>query len=172
MAPTATDFDEFVRDNLDGLVRTACMLVWDVKEAEDVVQECLFKVAGRWSRVRAMDDPLAYTRRVPVRRALRESARRSRRRAELDASTPEFGAEAMGIVGLGARDELFQAMAGLPPRQRAAIVLRYFLDLSEADAARVLDCSPGTVKSNTSKGLTHLRKAFIPDRPATEVCEP
>jgi RNA polymerase sigma-70 factor (sigma-E family) len=172
MAAAAMDFDEFVRENLDGLVRTACMLVWDVKEAEDVVQECLFKVAGKWNRVSSMDYPLAYTRRVLVRRALRESIRRSRRRAELDVSTPDLGADAIGIVGLGARDELFQALAQLPPRQRAVIVLRYFLDLSEADAARVLDCSPGTVKSNTSKGLARLRRAFVQDQPATEVREP
>jgi RNA polymerase sigma-70 factor (sigma-E family) len=171
MTRPQADFDEFVRANLDGLVRTAYMVVWDLKEAEDLVQDCLFKVARRWSRVGVMDEPLAYTRRVLIHLALRQSGRRARRRAELELTATETGAEAAALAGLGTRAELVEAVAQLAPRQRAAIVLRYFLDLSEAETARALGCSTGTVKSNTSKGLAHLREAFIPVPPSTKACE-
>jgi RNA polymerase sigma-70 factor (sigma-E family) len=167
------DFDGFVRANVDGLVRTAHMIVWDLKDAEDLVQDCLFKVARRWSRVGAMDDPLAYTRRVLVHLALRQAGRRARRRAELEATPAQEVADAAAaLVGLETREELLEALSQLPPRQRAAIVLRYFLDLSEAETARALGCSVGTVKSNTSKGLARLRQTFIPTPGHQEVSEP
>jgi RNA polymerase sigma-70 factor (sigma-E family) len=171
MTDMHADFDEFVRANLDGLVRTAYMIAWDLKEAEDLVQDCLFKVARRWGRVGAMDDPLAYTRRVLVHLALRQAGRRARRRAELEVTAVE-GAVVAALTGLETREELLAALSQLPPRQRAAIVLRYFLDLSEAETARALGCSTGTVKSNTSKGLTRLRETFISTAPHSEVYEP
>jgi len=171
MTRAPSDFDEFVRANLDGLVRTASMIVWDLKEAEDLVQDALFKVARRWGRVGLMEDPLAYTRRVLVHLALRQSGRRARRRAELELRATEGGAEQAALVGLGTRAELVEALARLAPRQRAVIVLRYFLDLSEVETARALGCSVGTVKSNAAKGLAHLREAFTAVPPSTEACE-
>lgn len=172
MGRSDADFDGFMRDNLDGLLRTAYLIAWDAKEAEDLVQECLFKVARRWRRVGEMDQPLAYTRRVLIHLALRESGRRARRRAELDVRVAELGAEAAGLAGLETREELLAALAALPPRQRTVIVLRYFLDLTEAETARALGCSTGTVKSNASKALGHLREAFLATSPPPEVCEP
>src|SRR5579863_43923 len=170
MSRTDAAFDSFVRANLDGLLRTAYLISWDAKEAEDLVQECLFKVARRWGRISGMEEPLAYTRRVLIHLALRESGRRARRRAELDVQALELGVEASGLTGLGTREELLDALAALPPRQRAVIVLRYFLDLTEVETAKALGCSTGTVKSNASKALAHLRESFIPN-PPTEVCE-
>jgi RNA polymerase sigma-70 factor (sigma-E family) len=172
MGRVQADFDEFVRANADGLLRTAYLVAWDAKEAEDLVQESLFKVAQRWERGGRMESPLAYTRRVLFHLALRESGRRARRRAELDIDAVERGVEAAGLVGLETREELIEALGALPARQRAAIVLRYFLDLSETETARALGCSIGTVKSNTSKGLAHLREAFTANPPCTEVYEP
>jgi len=172
MARVHPDFDAFVRDNLDGLLRTAYLIAWDAKEAEDLVQDCLFKVARRWGRIGEMEQPLAYTRRVLIHLALRQSGRRARRRAELDDRATDVGAEAAGLTGLDTREELLDALAALPPRQRTVIVLRYFLDLTETETARALGCSTGTVKSNSSKALAHLREAFIPTPPPTEVCEP
>jgi RNA polymerase sigma-70 factor (sigma-E family) len=165
-------FDEFVRSNLDGLVWTAYLIAWDLTEAEDLVQDCLFKVAGRWDRVGAMEEPLAYTRRVLVNHAVRQSGRRSRRRAELQAPAPEFGADEPVLAGFAARQELMEAMGLLPPRQRAVIVLRYFLDMSEVDTARALGCSLGTVKSNAAKAISRLREAYITPPPLTEAYEP
>ena len=154
------DFDRFVGDNSDGLLRTAYLMVGDLHEAEDLVQETLFKVASRWPRVSRMDNPVAYARRILVNLALHGSSKRSRNRAELKATPPaETAAQA---AHLDIDDQLFDALAALPPRQRAALVLRYFLDLSEVEVAAALSCSLGTVKSSTSRGLKRLEETLRP----------
>jgi RNA polymerase sigma-70 factor (sigma-E family) len=154
------EFNRFVGENSDGLLRTAYLMVGDLHEAEDLVQETLFKVASRWPRVSRMDKPVAYARRILVNLALHGSSKRSRNRAELKAAPPaETAAQA---AHLDIEDQLFDALAALPPRQRAALVLRYFLDLSEAEAAAVLSCSLGTVKSSTSRGLRRLEERLRP----------
>ena len=77
------DFDRFVSENADGLLRTAYLIVWDLPEAEDLLQETLLKVAKRWPKVSRMDHPIAYARRILVNLALAAGPKRSRRRAEL-----------------------------------------------------------------------------------------
>jgi DNA-directed RNA polymerase specialized sigma24 family protein len=72
------DFDEFVANSAGGLLRTAYLVVWDLGAAEDLVQECLFRIARHWPRVRAMDHPGAYARRIVVNLALDDAKRRSR----------------------------------------------------------------------------------------------
>ncbi len=157
------EFDRFVADSTDTLLRTAYLIVWDLGEAEDLVQETLFEVARRWPRVRRMERPIAYARRVLVNRALSGSARRTRRRQELVAPIPpDRAAETNGAVELDGQDELMSALASLPPRQRAVLVLRYFLDLPEAEVAAALKCSLGTVKSTASRGLARLEQAMRP----------
>lgn len=127
------DFDRFVADSADTLLRTAYLVVWDLGEAEDLVQETLFEVARRWPRVRAGGS-------WPHRR--RPSSRRSTRRIgrALTAQIDE-------------RDELAAALAQLPPRMRTVLVLRYFLDLPKAEVAAAMKCSLGTVKSTASSRL-------------------
>ena len=154
------DFDRFVVDNGDGLVRAAYLMVGDLHEAEDLVQETLFKVASRWPRVSRMENSLGYTRRILVNLALHGSSKRSRNRAELKTTPP--AETAANAAHLDIHDELFDALTALPPRQRAALVLRYFLDLSEAEAAAALGCSLGTVKSSTSRGLKRLEETLRP----------
>ncbi len=157
---TPDNFDRFVADNANGLVRTAYLMVGDLHEAEDLVQETLFKVASRWPRVSRMENPVAYTRRILVNLALHGRSKRSRNRAELKATPP---AEVVATAAhLDIHDELFDALAALPPRQRAALVLRYFLDLPEAEVAAALRCSLGTVKSSTSRGLKRLEETLRP----------
>ncbi|HET6866928.1 MAG TPA: SigE family RNA polymerase sigma factor [Solirubrobacteraceae bacterium] len=157
------DFDRFVADSSDTLLRTAYLIVWDLGEAEDLVQETLFEVARRWPRIRRMEHPIAYARRILVNRALSGSARRTRRRQELIALMPsEHEAAPDGTAEIGASDELIDALAALPPRQRAVLVLRYFLDLPEAEVAAALKCSLGTVKSTASRGLARLERAMRP----------
>jgi RNA polymerase sigma-70 factor (sigma-E family) len=157
------DFDEFVAGNLEQLLKTAYLITWDASEAEDLAQECLFKVARRWPRVRRMAQPAAYARRVLINVSLDDARGRARRRAELDwsLSVPDGPARDL-FAGLETRDELLDALARLTPRQRAVLVLRYFNDLTEADTAEVLGCSPGTVKSNASRGLARLREVLAP----------
>lgn len=160
---TPDDFDRFVTANANGLVRTAYLIIGDLHEAEDLVQETLFKLASRWPRVSRMENPVAYARRILINQALHGSKKRSRKRAELNTAAPPIQI-ASNPDNLEIRDELFDALAALPPRQRAALVLRYFLDLSEADAATALGCSLGTVKSSTSRGLRQLQQTLRPNK--------
>jgi RNA polymerase sigma-70 factor (sigma-E family) len=158
------EFDQFVADSVEGLLRAAYLIVWDFAEAEDLVQECLVRVADRWPRVRSMEHPAAYGRKVLVNLALDQGRRRTRRRAELGASRayPADEQEDAGAVrvlgGVEAGTDLSRALGELAPRQRAALVLRYFDDLSEAQTADVMGCSVGTVKSTTSRALERLRE--------------
>jgi RNA polymerase sigma-70 factor (sigma-E family) len=158
------EFERFVDGCAGELLRTAYLIVWDLAEAEDLVQDTLLRVARRWPRVRRMDQPAAYARRILVNLAIDDGTRRSRRRDELeqpdgaalDIHTDEAATRAFGA--LDARAELIDALAVLPPRQRAVLVLRYFEDLSEAQTAQTLNCSVGTVKSTASRGLARLRE--------------
>jgi RNA polymerase sigma-70 factor (sigma-E family) len=157
-----SDFDEFVARHVDELLRTAFLIAWDDREAEDLVQECLFKLARRWPRVRRMELPLAYARRILINLATDGARGRARRRVELDPPATVTGAVVDPLAAHGDRAELFDAPAALPVRQRAVLVLRYFNDLTEAQAAEVLGCAPGTVKSSASRGLARLREALQP----------
>jgi RNA polymerase sigma-70 factor (sigma-E family) len=157
------DFDDFVAGSAESLLRTAHLITWDAGEAEDLVQECLLKLARRWARVRRMDQPLAYARRVLINLAVDGGEKRSRRRSELDVDQSVLERPAHdALAGLDTREELLDALAALTPRQRAVLVLRYFNDLTETEAAAVLGCSPGTVKSNASRGLARLREVLSP----------
>ncbi len=159
------EFEQFVNDSVDELWRTAHLIVWDETEAEDLVQECLFKVARRWPRVRRMKHPRAYARRVLVNLALDGRARRTQHHQELD------GAEQVDVIddssmgepsSIAVRDELLGALASLPPRQRAVLVLRYFADLRESEVAEILGCPIGTVKSSASRALERLERTLRP----------
>lgn len=160
------DFDRFVTDRTDHLLRTAFLMAWDLSEAEDLVQETLLRVARRWGRIRAMDHPVAYARRILVNLAIDGTEQRGRRSRELDpAGAGELADRADGraerqIAAVDTQAELLAALAALPVRQRAVIVLRYWEDLPEAEVAAMLGCSPGTVKSTASRGLARLRVAL------------
>jgi RNA polymerase sigma-70 factor (sigma-E family) len=169
------DFDRFVAETAEVLLRSAYLITWDFAEAEDLVQECLFKVARRWPRVNKMERPVAYARTVLIHLALDEGKRRSRRRSEL-------GPEATGLLDVHHDDaatrtlgrvetstDLLRVLRELPPRQRAALVLRYFDDLSEAEVADVMGCSVGTVKSTTSRALGRLRREVEGTRVASDI---
>ena len=155
------DFETFVSAHTDSLMRTAYLIVWDLQDAEDLVQETLLKVAGRWPRVRRMKQPVPYARRILVNLALDDAGRRTRRRRELTGEAfPDRSDDADGPRVFDAHDELLSALAALPPRQRTAIVLRYFLDLPEAEVAAAMKCSLGTVKSTAARGLARLEQAL------------
>jgi RNA polymerase sigma-70 factor (sigma-E family) len=157
-----SDFDEFVAANVDDLLRTAYLIAWDEAEAEDLVQECLMKVARRWPRIRRMEHPRAYARRILVNRALDGARGRARRRTELEPTVPASVGTVDPLAMIDTRAELLDALGRLPARQRAVLVLRYFNDLTEAQVADVLGCSPGTVKSSSSRGLARLREVLQP----------
>jgi RNA polymerase sigma-70 factor (sigma-E family) len=168
------EFERFVADCVEELLRTGYLIVWDLGEAEDLVQEALLRVARRWPRVRTMDHPAAYARRVLVNLALDDAPRQSRRRRELESAGGmpiDALADSGAVIEFGAHDtrsELLRVLASLPPRQRAVLVLRYLEDLTEAQTATTLGCSLGTVKSTASRGLERLRETFEAERIAAE----
>jgi RNA polymerase sigma-70 factor (sigma-E family) len=160
-ADTRSDFDAFVDSQAAGLLRTAYLVVWDLPLAEDLVQECLLRIARRWPRVRDMDNPGGYARKVLFNLALGSAARTTRHRAELGRGDdhlehPDHSTE-QAVQLVDASFELKAALATLAPRQRAVLVLRYLEDLSEAEVAELLSCSVGTVKSTASRALDRLR---------------
>jgi RNA polymerase sigma-70 factor (sigma-E family) len=161
------EFEGFAAADADGLLRVAFLMSGDRGEAEDLVQECLLRVARRWPRVRSMDHPGAFARRVLVNLAIDGGRRRRRRYSELQPSEPpaSLDAEADSAAILEIRAELLCALGSLQPRQRAVLVLRYFLDLPESEVAAALDCSLGTVKSSASRGLERLRQMLDQTNP-------
>jgi RNA polymerase sigma-70 factor (sigma-E family) len=159
-----SEFERFAAVHADGLLRNAYLMAGDRGEAEDLVQECLLRLARKWPRVRSMEHPGAYARRVLFNLILDGGRQRARRRTELVAveTTDGDGGGDGTTAALEARVELVQALGGLSGRQRAVLVLRYFADLPEAEVASILDCSLGTVKSSTSRGLERLRRTLDP----------
>jgi RNA polymerase sigma-70 factor (sigma-E family) len=160
------EFEGFVRSQGDRLLRVGYLMTGDLSEAEDCVQEALTRVARRWGRVATMASPAGYARRVLVNLVIDGAGGRSRRGAELaDTScwALEHRADPSGDEPFAAVEgqlTLLEALVQLPARQRAVLVLRYWEDLSEADAAELLGISTGTVKSMASRGLTRLREVL------------
>lgn len=169
VAPVAVDrdrqFTEFVRHHQADLLRTAWLLCGDRHQAEELVQQALVRTYSRWAHVRQRD-PLGYTRRVLAN--LRVDHWRRRRREVLvppddvaPDSTPLHGRASADRTG--DRDQLVRALATLTPRQRRVVVLRHFLDLSEAEVAEDLGVSTGTVKSTASRAMAALRTVLSSD---------
>lgn len=155
MADSDERFAAWASARIAGLHRTAFLLCGDWHTAEDCVQEALARVSISWPRIERVDNPDAYVRRVLVNK-VRE---RRRRRSSGELPTDQFHdlAVADASQAHADRDELVAALRQLPRRQRAAVVLRYFDGLTEAETAAVLSCSVGTVKSQTSRALDKLR---------------
>lgn len=153
----ADDFGAYVRASERRHKRLAFLLTGDLHEAEDLLQAAYAKIYPHWNRVRTYDVPDAYVRRVMV--SQRTSWwRRSRNREWSVADLPESVSHTADPAGSVVESQaLLRALQQLPERQRAAVVLRHWCDLSEADTAATMGCSLGTVKSNTSRGLAHLR---------------
>ena len=151
-----SDFDEFVRDSWPGLLRTAYLLTGDRGHAEDVVQTALLQVARKWRRIRG--EPIPYARRAVVNLAKNHWRNRLRRPPETS-TTAEFG-YAPPDAEVVLQQVLLPAVMDLPVRQRAVLVLRYLEDLSVEQTAAALDCSIGTVKSQTHDALNKLREAL------------
>jgi RNA polymerase sigma-70 factor (sigma-E family) len=149
-------FEEFVRAHQAGLSKVAYLLTGDHHAAEDLLQGALVRIASKWHRVSRSEYPYAYVRRILYHQHV--SAGRLRRLVERPmARLPDSGTERDETDDAVRRMVLEEALARLTPRQRAVIVLRYFEDLSAADAAHALGCSVGTVKSQTHHALGRLR---------------
>jgi RNA polymerase sigma-70 factor (sigma-E family) len=151
-------FEDFVRARSAALFRTAMLLTGQNRsEAEDLLQGALERAYRRWGRICRSGDPERYVRRSLANASTdrwRRLGRRGERHLPADTSGPVTGDHAGEVAD---RDFLLRALAGLPPRQRAVLVLRYYCDLPEAEIADALGCTPGTVKSQASRGLARLR---------------
>jgi RNA polymerase sigma-70 factor (sigma-E family) len=149
-------FAVFVRAHSPQLLRAAWVLTGDWPGAEDLVQVAFERTWPRWQRLDNDARRTAYLRRVMTAAFLRGAKRRwSGELASAELPEPS-GAEARGDIEV-TRMSVHAAIAALPPQQRAAVVLRYLLDLSEADTAAALGVTTGTVKSTTSRALSALR---------------
>jgi RNA polymerase sigma-70 factor (sigma-E family) len=148
------DFSAFVTSRWPGLVRLAFGLTGDRWLAEDIAQTALARAYVAWRRVSRADDPDAYLRRILVNASNRRFRRR--RVTEQPGDPPDTPVDGPADL-VGERDALLAALHQLPPRQRAVIVLRYWADLTDAQIAATLGCSPGTVRSQLSRALAALR---------------
>jgi RNA polymerase sigma-70 factor (sigma-E family) len=157
---TRVDFDDFVAARSGRLLRTAYLLTQDHALAEDLLQTALTKAWFAWDRIEGHPEP--YVRRILVNTYATWWRRRWNGEQATDVVPDPGDPDATGRAG--ERQDLWEAMARLPRRQRAVVVLRYFEDLSVAETAHVLGCSNGTVKSQLSKALAKLRidPALVP----------
>jgi RNA polymerase sigma-70 factor (sigma-E family) len=140
----------------DDAVRLAYLLTGDRALAEDLVQDAFVKLAGRLTHLRDPGAFDAYLRRTVVNLTNSHFRRKRLERAYLKRERGSARTEEL-MPDPGTRDELWEALGNLTPRQRAAIVLRFYEDLSEQRVAEILNCRPGTVKSLVSRGLAILR---------------
>jgi len=153
--PYTAGFETYVVEHGARLARLAFLLTGDHQLAEDLVQTTLAKVALRWDGVVAGGHPGGYVRSALVRTAI--GWRRRHWRAERPTETVPERPGADLIPGVDDHDRLRRALLELPARQRAAVVLRFYEDRTEAEVAAILRCSIGTIKSQTAKGLARLR---------------
>jgi RNA polymerase sigma-70 factor (sigma-E family) len=158
------EFRDFVAGRSAALHRTAYLLVGDWALAEDLVQTALVKTYLAWRRLDGLAAVEPYARRVLVNTAT--SWWRRRWRGERPTGLlPERGLPD-GAEQRAERDRLWQLIQTLPARQRAVVVLRYYEDLTEAETARLLDISVGTVKSQTARAMGTLRAAMVKEHAA------
>jgi RNA polymerase sigma-70 factor (sigma-E family) len=160
-------FREYVAGRSPALLRTAYLLTGHRGDAEDLLQTALAKTYLAWDRIRDRESVDGYVRRVMVNTRTSWWRRRKLEEYPTDA-LPERRDDRDATDDLALHDALWSALAQLPKRQRAMVVLRYYEDLSEAETADVLGVSVGTVKSTTSRALVKLRdSAGLRDDPRT-----
>ncbi|MEO7447217.1 MAG: SigE family RNA polymerase sigma factor [Humibacillus sp.] len=157
-ADRRADFTAYVSAREQALARLAYLLTGDRDEAEDLLQNALAKVYRHWDRVSAVELPDAYVRRILVNERNSGWRRMLRRRETpsshvLEVIEPPSAPGRDPSVGI----DLWRHVQTLPRQQRAAVVLRYYEDLTEAQTAEILECSVGTVKSHTSRAIAALR---------------
>ncbi len=161
------DFEAFCHEVYLPLVRTLTLYCGDPDLARDLAQESMIKVSSRWRSVSRMDNPRGWTWRVAInltnshyrRRRIEQRSNRTYQAWENDAVTDPDPSEALLVRAV---------LQTLPPRQRAALVLRYYEDLPVAATADAMGCSEGTVKKLAARGLSAMRSA-IEDELAVEV---
>jgi RNA polymerase sigma-70 factor (sigma-E family) len=163
------EFDEYVGGRLSSLRQLAFVLSRDWHQADDVVQGALTKLYLHWPKARAATSIDAYARTIVVHEFLRQQRSSWARLVSVTSLPPDrpgAASDADSALDLGA------ALATLPVRQRATLVLRFYCDLSVEQSAQVLGCAPGTVKSQTAKALRSLRRLLVTESEVDGTPEP
>jgi RNA polymerase sigma-70 factor (sigma-E family) len=156
--PEPPDFEDFVRRRSGAMLRAAWLLTGgDWALAEDLVQAALGEVWRRWATVADMEAPDAYAHKVMVNTCLRWRGRRWIGEIA-SARMPVTVTGTDGFAQVDVREALRHALRVLTVKQRAVIMLRYYEDRTEAQTARIMGCSVGTVKSQTAKAMAKLRQ--------------
>ncbi len=151
---------ELYSEHYRALVRLAAMLVRDTQTAEEVVQDAFVAMHDGWQRLRDNEKALAYLRQAVVNRSRSVLRHRTVIDKNMQKAPPDMPSAEHGALVLLERHAVVAALRDLPPRQREAIVLRYYADLSEAEIAASMGISRGAVKSHTFRGMTALRAAL------------
>jgi RNA polymerase sigma-70 factor (sigma-E family) len=167
------DFTEFVESSVPALRRLAYMLCHDWHSADDLVQATVTRLYVRWAKAAAADNLEAYVRTMLFREFLHERRTSWARHVRLTGELPPGPAAAPDH---DSAMDIEAAIRGLPPRQRAVLVLRFHCDLSVEQAAAMLGCSQGNIKSQTARALAALRRSLDPspfplEHPRAEVAD-
>lgn len=149
------EFRAFMQGRWSAMVHLAYGLTGDLGHAEDVAQAAFAKAYASWPKVCRAGNPDAYVRQIVIH----ENLNRLRKRRVAEQLTDDIPERGASDASSDDRAALMAALRRLGPRQRAVIVLRYWLDLSEAEIASTLNCSVGTVKSQASRALASLRES-------------
>ncbi len=163
------EFADFVATREASLRRLAILLCQDWHRADDLVQAAITKLYVHWPKARAAASIDAYVRAIVVREFLEERRSSWIRRVTLTSQVPDHQAASNDPE---TALDMQAAIAALPPRQRATLVLRFYCDLPVEQAAQVLGCTPGTVKSQTAKALASLRIALGSDADTAQPSPP
>jgi RNA polymerase sigma-70 factor (sigma-E family) len=155
-------YEEFVGSRLGALLRYALMLTGDPHTAQDLVQETMVRVQLNWRRVDRSDSPDGYVRKILTNQFIELRRGSWLRRVLLRADPDEVrAAPADHADETVERDRIWSLLSRLPRRQRAAVVLRYYEDLPDAEIAEALGCAVGTVRSSISRALATLRAELV-----------
>ncbi|WP_166346280.1 SigE family RNA polymerase sigma factor [Phytoactinopolyspora limicola] len=164
-------FTEFVANRGPALLRMALALTADRALAEDLVQEALTRAVGRWGKLVRDGDPERYIRAIMLNETRSQWRRRVRRQEVVTDDVPELAATDTTDYDVVHRIDMANVLKHLSPRQRAIIYLRYYEDISVAETATLMNCSPGTVKRQSFDALKRIRRLapeLIPDNEVTE----
>lgn len=154
----------FVRAHTPALLRTAYLLTGNAVAAEELVQDTLVRLYPKWDKVAAAEVPIAYVRRSLTNAFINDRRRPASREVAVDV-LPDRRDDRNETDRLADRDEVWTMLRDLPDRQRAALVMRFFHDLTDSEIADALDCRVGTVRSLVSRGLSTLREQHAASAP-------
>jgi RNA polymerase sigma-70 factor (sigma-E family) len=160
-------FVTFVDQHQSSLLKFAMVLTGDFRRSEDMVADALGQAFERWDRIGLMESPLAYVRRMITNQFLSTQRRHVvwlRRRSQV--AGQDHLPDPTGDIDR--REAMIAQLAQLPPRQRSVVVMRYYLDLTDAEIAEHLGCRPATVRSHAARALIALRVDLTNDRDTTD----